>query len=123
MDKRLNENMPIYMQIMNSITQGIISGELKSGERVASVRDLAEEFGVNPNTMQRALAELEREGLLSSTRTTGRFVTEDLKLIDKIRVEMAEAVTKEFVEKMTAMGFSREEIEDFFRKVAVERVG
>ena len=77
MDKALNENLPIYMQIMDRIRAAIVSGELRPGAKVATVRELAEDFGVNPNTMQRALSELEREGLLISERTSGRFVTHD----------------------------------------------
>ena len=77
MDKQLQENMPIYMQIMQKVREAIASGELAPGVRVASVRELAGAFAVNPNTMQRALNELEREGLLVSERTSGRFVTKD----------------------------------------------
>ena len=62
MDKALNENLPIYMQIMDRIRAAIVSGELRPGAKVATVRELAEDFGVNPNTMQRALAGLDMEG-------------------------------------------------------------
>ena len=89
MDKNLQENMPIYMQIMNNVREAIASGELAPGERVASVRELAGEFEVNPNTMQRALNELEREGLLVSERTSGRFVTKDAVLIGELKKRMA----------------------------------
>ena len=71
MDKKLKENMPIYVQIMNRVREAIAAGELKPGDKIASVRDLAADFEVNPNTMQRALTELEREGLLLSERTQG----------------------------------------------------
>ena len=74
MDKKLKENMPIYVQIMNRVREAIAAGELKPGDKIASVRDLAADFEVNPNTMQRALTELEREGLLLSERTQGRYV-------------------------------------------------
>lgn len=121
MDRELNENMPIYMQIMNKIRAAIVSGELAPGEKIAPVRELAEDFGVNPNTMQRALAELEREGLLISVRTAGRFVTEDEQIIGEIRKEAAEAIVKEFLSKMKALGFSREQIESFFREADLNR--
>ena len=123
MDKLLNENLPIYMQIMDKIRAAIVSGELAAGAKVASVRELAEDFGVNPNTMQRALAELEREGLLISERTTGRFVTTDTELIDQVRKEAAERIVKEFLQKMKELGFSKEQIEEFFREIDMNTDG
>lgn len=123
MDKLLNENLPIYMQIMDRIRAAIVSGELVSGEKVASVRELAEEFGVNPNTMQRALAELEREGLLVSERTTGRYVTKDTAMIEQARKEAAEKIVKDFLLKMKELGFTRDQIEDFFRETEMNGAG
>lgn len=123
MDKLLNENLPIYMQIMDKIRAAIVSGELVAGAKVASVRELAEEFGVNPNTMQRALAELEREGILISERTTGRFVTTDIEIIDRVRKEAAERIVKEFLQKMKELGFTKEQIEEFFREVEMKETG
>lgn len=117
MDKLLNENLPIYMQIMDKIRAAIVSGELAAGAKVASVRELAEDFGVNPNTMQRALAELEREKLLISERTTGRFVTTDTEIINQVRKEAAERIVKDFLQKMKELGFTKEQIEEFFREV------
>lgn len=114
MDKVLNENLPIYMQIMEKIRAAVVSGELAAGQKVASVRELAEEFGVNPNTMQRALSELEREGLLISERTSGRFVTKDTEIIDRARKEAAESIVREFLQKMRSLGYTKEQIEDFF---------
>ena len=69
--------IPIYLQIIEKIKAKIISGEWRAGDRVPPVRELSLSFGVNPNTMQRSLSELEREGLLYSERTAGRFVTAD----------------------------------------------
>lgn len=123
MDTLLNENLPIYMQIMDKIRAAIVSGELAAGEKIATVRELAEDFGVNPNTMQRALSELEREGLLISERTTGRFVTKDIGIIDAARREAAEEIVREFLQKMRNMGFTREQIEDFFREAEAEDAG
>jgi GntR family transcriptional regulator len=77
MNWQFNSEAPIYSQLIGQIRQGIVSGAFPPGERLASVRDLASEAGVNPNTMQRALTELERDGLVYSQRTAGRFVTED----------------------------------------------
>ena len=116
MDKSLQDNMPIYMQIMDNVRKSIASGELKPGMRVASVRELAGEFEVNPNTMQRALNELEREGLLISERTSGRFVTEDVELIRKLRMQMANEAAKRFQQEMSVLGYSKNEMTDFFLK-------
>lgn len=116
MDKKLSENMPIYVQIMNSVKEAIAAGELAPSERVPSVRELARDFEVNPNTMQRALNELEREGLLVSERTSGRFVTADKKMIDELKTEMAAKTTDNFRKEMAALGFSNDEMIDFFRE-------
>lgn len=116
MDKNLQENTPIYMQIMNIVREAIAAGELAAGERVPSVRELAGEFEVNPNTMQRALNELEREGLLVSERTSGRFVTKDAGLIGELKKSMAAEAADKFRREMEALGFSREEMMDFFLK-------
>lgn len=128
MDKKLAENMPIYVQIMNKIREAIASGELKPGDRVPSVRELAQEFEVNPNTMQRALTELEREGLLISERTAGRFVTKDKSIIDEAKILMAQNAADEFCRNMAALGFNEGEMIDFFRRryeamTIVERIG
>lgn len=116
MDKNLQENMPIYMQIMNNVREAIASGELAPGMRIASVRELAGEFEVNPNTMQRALNELEREGLLVAERTSGRFVTKDAERIKELKEKMARKAAEEFQREMAALGYSRQEMMDFFLK-------
>ena len=116
MDKKLSENMPIYVQIMNSIKEAIAAGELAATSRVPSVRELARDFEVNPNTMQRALNELEREGLLVSERPSGRLVTADKNLIDQLKHEMAAKTTDNFRKEMAALGFSDDEMMDFFRE-------
>ena len=120
MDKTLNQNQPIYMQIMDKIRAAIVSGELQPGQKMAPVRELAEEFGVNPNTMQRALAELEREHLLNTERTSGRFVTKDTSLIEQARRETGEAVVREFFYQMRALGFTKGQVEVFFRQMDTE---
>lgn len=120
MDKSLNENLPIYIQIMDKIRAAIVSGELAAGRKVAPVRELAEEFGVNPNTMQRALAELEREGLLVSERTSGRFVTRDMEKIERARGEAAEQIVRDFLHKMKSLGYTMEQIDAFFRSVEID---
>ncbi len=116
MDRNLEDNMPIYMQIMNRIREAIASGELAAGDKVPSVREFASEFEVNPNTMQRALMELEREGILVSERAIGRFVTDDRSKIDAMRRESGSRATDTFIRQMTDLGFSEEEMLDFFRE-------
>ena len=116
MDRNLEDNMPIYMQIMNRIRDAIASGELVAGDKVPSVREFASEFEVNPNTMQRALMELEREGILVSERAIGRFVTDDRSRIDAMRRESGSRATDTFIRQMTDLGFSEEEMLDFFRE-------
>ena len=116
MDRSLEDNMPIYMQIMNRIRDAIASGELAAGDKVPSVREFASEFEVNPNTMQRALMELEREGILVSERAIGRFVTDDRSKIDAMRRESGSRATDVFIRQMRDLGFSEEEMLDFFRE-------
>ena len=104
----LNSERPIYSQLMERITFDIISGIYQPGSQLPSVRALAQDAGVNPNTMQKAMAELERTGLIYSQRTSGRFITEDLGMIDKTKKELASEEIKEFLKKMERIGFSRE---------------
>lgn len=101
---------PIYMQLVERIKLMIVTGELASGSKLKSVRDMAEEAGVNPNTMQRALAELEREALVYSQRTSGRFVTEDKELLTKMRDEFAEEKVKTFIESLMQLGYAQDEL-------------
>ncbi len=95
----LVNDRPIYIQLTEQITQYIVAGIFKPGTRMASVRDLAADAGVNPNTMQRAMAELERNGLVKTHRTTGRMITE----------ELAGARVAEFLDGMKTIGFSPKE--------------
>lgn len=104
------EDAPIYTQLIAQIQQRIVGGLLGPGARLPSVRDLAAEAGVNPNTMQRALTELEREGIVHSQRTAGRFVTEDAERIRRLREELARQRVKDFLEGMFQLGFRRAEI-------------
>lgn len=108
MSWNLNSERPIYAQIMERITLDIISGAYPPGAKLPSVRDLAQDAGVNPNTMQKALSELERTGLIYSQRTSGRFTTEDLAMIEKTKNNLASEQIKEFLEKMERIGFCRE---------------
>jgi len=101
---------PIYLQIMEKIKLQIVSHELEPNQQLPTVRELASEAGVNPNTIQRALSDLEREGFVYSKRTTGRFVTEDLNLIVQSRKQLSEEQLKNFVTGMLQFGYQKEEL-------------
>ena len=116
-------DQPIYSQLVQQIKQGIVSGELPPGGRLPSVRDLAMEAGVNPNTMQRALQELEREGMVFSQRTAGRFVTEDVKRIEEAKRAFAREHIRLFLEGMARLGYGREEILSLLQEEKEEEHG
>lgn len=97
-------NSPIYLQIMRTIKQRIVSGALKAGERLPSVREQAETFAVNPNTVQRAYQELEREGITETKRGMGTFIAEKETLITDIRTEMAGEILRDFIRGMRVLG-------------------
>ena len=100
MSWKLNPDRPVYVQLIERITTDIIAGIYPPGSKLPSVRDLAQTAGVNPNTMQKALSEMERTNLVYSQRTSGRFITEDLSMIDDLKTELASEQIKEFLEKM-----------------------
>ncbi len=103
-------DLPIYSQLVERIKLGIVSGSFRPGERLPSVRDMAAEAGVNPNTMQRALQELERDGMVYAQRTAGRFVTEDMRVIEHTKKQFAEEQIRSFLDAMGKLGYRREEI-------------
>ena len=109
MQWQFSNDAPIYTQLIQQIKVGIVAGVFPPGERLPSVRDLATEAGVNPNTMQRALAELERDGLVYSQRTAGRIVTEDKTMINNAKCSLAERHIKAYLEAMYHQGIQREE--------------
>lgn len=100
---------PLYLQIMEQIKFRIAVGSYKAGDKLASVRELAAEAEVNPNTMQKALSELEREGLLFTQRTSGRFVTDNAQTITELRKGLAEEQIDVFMKKMYNLGYNAEE--------------
>ena len=110
MQWQFSNDAPIYAQLIRGIQIRIVAGIFPTGERLPSVRDLAAEAGVNPNTMQRALSELEREGLLYSARTTGRYVTDDVKLVNSLKRRLAEGRIGAFLQDMRELGFESEEL-------------
>ena len=110
MQWQFSNDAPIYTQLIQQVKVGIVTGAFPPGERLPSVRDLATEAGVNPNTMQRALTELERDGLVYSQRTAGRFVTEDNTMINTAKRSLAQRHVKTFLEAMLQLGFQKDEI-------------
>lgn len=112
----LNSDRPIYAQILERIQMQIVSGVYQPGTKIPSVRELAADAGVNPNTMQKALAELERSGLVMTQRTSGRVVTEDLNMIKETRNQLAGEQVRDFVKRMKDLGFDREDIIDLLTK-------
>lgn len=106
----LDSDRPIYLQLMERIQHDIISGTYRPGDKLPSVRELAMEASVNPNTMQKALSELERIGLVHSRRTSGRFITEDETMIKKLKTETAAKHIREFLKSMEHLGLTRQEI-------------
>ena len=106
----LKSDRPIYIQLVEHLQLAIISGLLPPGSRVPPVRELAAQAGVNPNTMQRALAEMEREGLMFTNRTSGRYVTEDREMIGKVREQIAGERITEFLSGMSQLGFTEQDI-------------
>ena len=109
MQWKIDGSAPIYSQLVEQIKLGIVSGEWIPGQRVPAVRELAVDAGVNPNTMQRALQELERQGLLFSQRTSGRFVTEDTEMIEDAKRTLANRHITAFIRQMQALGYTRQE--------------
>lgn len=106
----LDSGRPIYAQIIERVQLDIITGHYKPGEKLPSVRDLASEAAVNPNTMQKALSELEQSGLLYTQRTSGRFITEDTELIQRMKTTLATMQVREFIHKMRQIGLDDTEI-------------
>ena len=113
---QFSNDAPIYSQLIAQIKVGIVSGAFPPGERLPSVRDLATEAGVNPNTMQRALTELERDGLVYSQRTAGRFVTEDQTMIEAAKRGLAEGHIQTFLAAMHRLGYGREDVLSLLRQ-------
>lgn len=111
-----DNDRPIYSQIIEHIKGCIVSGEYAAGEKLPAVRELAFEASVNPNTMQRAFAELETEGLVHANRTSGRFITEDIGMINNLKNEIAGKAVTEFMYNMKNIGFSKDEVIELINK-------
>lgn len=112
---QFDNGLPIYLQIVQEMTLRALSGAIQPGEKIPPVRELAAEFGVNPNTMQRAMAEMEREGLVYTERTNGRFLTKETEILAEKRRSFAREETKKYLSYMKKIGFTTEEVTSFVK--------
>lgn len=113
---KLNNDRQIWMQLVEVLRMRIVTGRYPAGERMPSVRELAAEAGVNPNTMQRALSALEESMLVSAVRSTGRFVTQDEALIAAAREKIAEEELDQFLIQMHQLGYDTDAIAQLIAK-------
>ena len=120
MEWKLDDSRSIWPQLKEQLMRAIVSGEYGEGEAFPTVRQLAQDAGVNRNTMQRAMAELEAEGLLITNRTAGRTVTSDRQLIGTIKERLAERNIETYLKEMTALGYSPEQAIDLMKKKGVK---
>ena len=111
-----NTAQPIYLQVMDAIKRDIVTGKLKPGDKLPSVRDLAILYTINPNTLSRVYKELEAEGVCFTRRGMGTFVTEEGKKVQMMKEEMAQTLINEFLEGMKQLGFSQSEAIEALKK-------
>ncbi len=109
MEWKLDDNRPIWMQLQEQLTRKILAGWYHAGEKLPSVRDLAAEAGVNPNTMQRALVALDSAGLTTTNRTMGRTVTEDSAILEGMRASLAQGIIRQFYDSAAELGYTKEQ--------------
>ncbi len=114
---KFNEGAPIYLQIVEKIKADVVAGKLKGGDKLPSVREIAESFKVNPNTVQRVFMELEREGVAYPQRGIGTFISEDEQLVEKLRDTQAQKYTGRYVDEMKELGMDDDEILENVKKV------
>lgn len=118
MEWNITGGRPVYLQLVEQLELALVNGGFPPGSRIPAVRELAAEAGVNPNTMQRALQELESKGLLQAQRTAGRTVTADAGALQALRRKRAQALAEEFLHQMKALGLTRSEAEELLRTAA-----
>lgn len=116
MNYNFDNNIPIYLQLVSLIKNDIIKGALSPGEKLPSIRDLAITYKVNPNTVGKALSELENISLIYTERTNGKYVSSDISLINKYKEEYATSLTEEYINKMINLGYNKEEINKYIMK-------
>jgi GntR family transcriptional regulator len=110
-------NLPIYLQIMNFVKKLIVRGILKPGDKIPSVRDMALFLGVNPNTVQKAYEELEREGTIFTKRGQGNFVNEDENIVERIKETMVKELVERYKKELEELGISKKEIFDLLKEM------
>lgn len=120
MDWEFEDNMPIYLQIMDRIKMDIVTEKLKANYKLPSVREMATKLKVNPNTLQRAYQELERIGIVYTQRGMGTFVGERENMVDDLKQEMAKEVIDSFILRMKRLGFTEQEIIECISKNIIE---
>ena len=116
MEWKLTDDRPIWLQLTEQMTRRIITGIYPPGSRLPSVRELAAEAGVNPNTMQRALAQLEQDGLAKADRTAGRMVTQDTAVLEDVRRAQARVVMDQYFNAMAELGYSPAEAAELLKE-------
>lgn len=110
---KFTNDKPVYQQIIETIQDAVLSGQYSAGSKFPSVRELAAEARVNPNTMQHALQELERQQLLITNGTSGRYVTEDEAVIQSAKNQRIKSITEDYIKKFSAIGISPEQAANF----------
>ncbi len=110
MSWEIKSGLPIYTQLLEELKRRIVSGQYEPGEKLLPVRELAQEAKVNPNTMQKALAELERQNLVYAVRTTGRYITEDIQLIGQTKDEFARSHVQTYYKEMSTLGYEKQDM-------------
>ena len=116
MNYNFDNNIPIYLQLVSLIKNDIFKGALSPGEKLPSIRDLAITYKVNPNTVSKALSELENISLIYTERTNGKYVSSDISLINKYKEEYAASLTEEYINKMINLGYNKEEVNKYIMK-------
>ena len=116
----LDNNRPIYLQLVERIQMDIVSGVYHAGDKLPSVRELAADAAVNPNTMQKAFTELERSGLVYTQRTNGRYITEDQERISRVREELARECNQSYLSNIRRLGYEREQALALAQKIIEE---
>ena len=120
MDWNISAGRPVYLQLIEQLQAAIVAGALPAGARVPPVRELAAEAGVNPNTMQRALQDLEGRGLIQTQRTAGRTVTTNTRLLEELRSGQARALAKTFWRQMQTLGLDAEQVQALLQQIVQE---
>lgn len=110
MTEEFHATKPIYLQVVDRICYSIVRGEIKSGDKLPSVREMAVEMGVNPNTIQRTYAEIERDGIVETKRGQGTFVKKDPALISSLRMRIQTEIMETFVDNMKEIGLTKPEM-------------